>query len=358
MPSITHQDHAELRARTNQALQAVQTAMIRPSFGVSQWRGAGDWSSLDREARQDAGRDALEHLADVVTAAEAARDALEAELVAAGVAPGQDLRPSAEYPAAAWAGLEGEGHWSTPPQTLARLVVSDLAAEVADTAFGVVSVERKTYRGDLIDRAAGVANLADELLTAAVVAERESGTGWTEIDEALVGARRGWELPRRAEDRYAAAYAGWLRGLDEPRWYPKEGGLGSTSLPDAALRPRTTAGRLDAWVVAHRQPHDRGGQGDTPVSAATVDAPIDGLLASCWNMSVLSASSRSIFRYDTGSVVRRVFAERKVASSAAMAAAAPEDKRVAELAETDRARLAELRDEVQAAAAAAPAGDQ
>ncbi len=339
MASITQDARTKLARQTDRALSAATTALgFGPGMALGRWRGRGDYASLGPEARREAALDALEGLAAATVAVQAAHDALSAELVEAGVLP-EAREPSAAYPDATWQVLETEGHWATSSAALARLVASDVAADLSDAARMAVpvSAERRSS-GALVERAAGCVGLAAELLDAAVIAEHEDGMAWARIDEVLSGSLSRWDgLGRSAEGRWGAAVARWHRGLDEPMHYPtRPGGLGSRSLPDAAIHPRSTARRLDAWVIARRQPADYRGEGDSPVSAGTVDAEPDDLL---------SASSRSsrLMREETP-VRKRVFWERKAAAAEAVTGMRSGDERTAAMLADARAQLATVRE--------------
>ncbi|WP_139342271.1 hypothetical protein [Protofrankia sp. BMG5.30] len=328
---------SDLRHRTDDAIRAAERAVTSgPAMYCAQWRGE-QYPELHPDERQERALDALDALTAAVATVQAARDALEAELVDAGVIAGPPERPTEDYPDAAWKRLEEEGHWSTPPARLARLVVSDRAADVADTARGMVPTEGRP-RGALVGAARLVVQEAEELLTSAVIAEHLAGMPWAEIDEELSG---GAAARQPAEAHYAAAVASWRNGVLTPYHYSPNTTFGAALLPEAALRPRSTARRLDKWVVEHRSPRDRRGQGDAPVSAA-LTAPVDGLTASSWLIDI----SGSIISLPWGRGVGpegRCLQERKGAAMKALVAARPADIRLAEQFAEARARLAELR---------------
>ncbi|MCK9922471.1 hypothetical protein MXD61_11365 [Frankia sp. AgPm24] len=346
MASITHDRRAaEVARQTDRALRAVRTTLNALETRLGLWRGRGEsaWS----EVRRRAALDALEGLAATVTAAQAAHDALAAELVAAGVLP-ESVTPSAAYPDETWAVLEAEGHWSTSPQALARLVASDAAADLSGQARAAVPVDVDAPAGVLVERAARAVGLADELLTAAVIAEREAGMPWGRLDEVLSESLGGWDgSGRLAEGRWGPALASWHRGLAEPiHFEARPGALGSHALPDAAIRPRSVARWLDTWVTKHQQPGDYPAQGAAAVSGGTVDAPSDPLRASRWFIGLLSMSP---LKAGLGSeVADRVFWERKCRATGAIAAAAPDDQGAAEILAQAQDRLAQLRDGVSA----------
>ncbi|OHV46591.1 hypothetical protein BBK14_01715 [Parafrankia soli] len=340
MPTLAPTRRArELSDRTQRAWLAAKDAVgHKPGYLIDRWHGRAPWSDLPAEERSDAGLDALDALDAAIAATQAARDALAAELLEAGVlAP--PLVESEDLPATTWQALTDEGHFGATEGELARLVVSDLAAELSDAAHQLVPTQSR--RGDvLVESAWTIVHQAQALLTAVVIAAQTRATPWSEIDT-VIGGQEGYdECARRpTEARYAQALAEWHRGIDRP--YHLYGGRIHAQLPHAALHPRQTARRLDAWVLARRQPRDYDGGGDTPVSAHTVDAT--GNDHTSWLIStVLGVSSRTMYGLrEPGPVATRVHAERKVITLAA--AAKPGDTKAAETLAAGRAELDAMR---------------
>ncbi|MCK9928820.1 hypothetical protein MXD62_16820 [Frankia sp. Mgl5] len=273
---------------------------------------------------------------------QAARDALAAELLDAGVmAPAP--APSEDLPSSTWERLVDEGHFEATEGELARLVVSDKASDLSDMARGLVPT-RPRRGDDLVQMASSIVHQAEELLTAAVIAARARATSWNEIDH-IIGAREDHDLDRPArrpaEVRYAEALVRWHRGIDQPYHVHAAVDRIHAQLPHEALHPRQSARQLDAWVLARRQPRDYDGGGDTPVSAHTVSA--SGNDHTSWLIStMLGVSSRTMYGLrGPGPVATRVHAERKVIALAA--AATPGNAKDAETVAAARAQLETLR---------------
>ena len=153
-----------------------------------------------------------------------------------------------------------------------RVALAELAAEIADSARGMVPTyaDRSAYRGDFVEAASQLAAEARELLTLAVAYERRRGTSWEAIGAPLDISKQA------AHERFAAAVGGlddaltaaWLLG-DDPR-HP--------GLPEGAADPGTVAGRLDRWAARNVQQTDVLAQQDADTRARPVSAglePID-----------------------------------------------------------------------------------
>lgn len=339
-PSPSTRAH-ELSHSTKKAWNNAKRAVDHgPGFQLDRWQGLGDWSDLSAEARSDAGLDALEAMDEAIVRLQAARDALSAELLETGVlAPAP--APSEDLSAKTWEQLDASGHFAMSEAELARLCLSEQASDLSDTARRLVPTQSRRAE-DLLDAAVTIVGMADDLLTATVIAARARATSWGQIDE-IIGHRptRDALVSRPAEARFAEAIVRWHRGISEPYHSCSATQRTRPNLPNAALDPRRSAQQLDRWVLAHRQPRDYDGGGDTPVSAHTVGAT--GGDHTSWLIStVLGVSSRGMYRWrEPGPVVTRVHAERKVHSLAA--AARPGDEQAAETLAAARAQLDELR---------------
>ncbi len=162
----------------------------------------------------------------------------------------------------AWSALSGP-MMSAPPPTpppldpttagLSRLAHAHAARIVADFARGLVPAEPggPGYGGLLVADAVALLTLADAVLTAAVLAERDAGTGWDEIadgaatDPAAAGAR--WEPALQQWHADLAVASSRLGGRP----------LDDADLPGVLAAPPTLVAReLDQWVERHRQPDD------------------------------------------------------------------------------------------------------
>jgi hypothetical protein len=150
--------------------------------------------------------------------------------------------------------------------SLARLALAHEASELADSARAFVPIHPSELRstggggtgGSMIEDAARLRAQADQVLTLAVVYERLTGTSWEQIGEALGVTRQS------AHQRYADAERRFREALAEPE-ATGDSGEPYVRLDAAAYEPDEWAGRLDAWVIRHREPWDAG-QGPAPVS--------------------------------------------------------------------------------------------
>jgi hypothetical protein len=148
----------------------------------------------------------------------------------------------------------------------ARLAMSREASDLADSARTLVPIYPGELRrtggsstaGGMIEDVARLRARADYVLTLAVVYERLAGTSWEQIGEALGVTRQS------AHQRYADAERRFREALAEPE-ATSDGGEPYVRLDAAAYEPDEWAGRLDAWVIRHRERWDAG-QGPEPVS--------------------------------------------------------------------------------------------
>jgi hypothetical protein len=151
-----------------------------------------------------------------------------------------------------------------------RVALSELAAEIADSARSLVPTASDSYAhgGEFAESAAQLAAQARELLTLAVAYERRRGSSWERIGDGLSVSRqsaqeRFGEAVRGLDDAIARA---WL--LDDPR---------TPGLPEGAGNPGETAERLDRWVLRHLEDADTVAHrpDDDPARDRPVSASLD-----------------------------------------------------------------------------------
>lgn len=240
-----------------------------------------------------------------------------------------------DLPEAVYARLRDGGFFDTPPADQARLAMSDAAAELADRARGQVDTTSDGYAvgGEFVEAAQRILSEATDLLGLAVIYERARRTSWADIGEALGVSRQA------AQERFAPAVRRWEEGLDMP--YTPTPRAHLPNLPPAAMEPRWAAGRLDRWVVTHRQPGDVGA-GEAPVSGGLGRDRAVRLHTAVIAMSarLMEALRRRVGGFHP--VHERVQAERRVA----MCTAALADPLAGD-AEGYRAELAEVRGRIE-----------
>lgn len=131
------------------------------------------------------------------------------------------------------------------PRALSRLVLSSLAAGVSSAAAELVATRYDVHNGSggRAGEARMLARSARELVTAAVVFERERGTSWSEIAPHL------GMTPAEAEHRFTPAVAAWREALAEPLGRAPDTGRLFHRLPVAAEDPQRHAERLDFWAA-------------------------------------------------------------------------------------------------------------
>lgn len=129
-------------------------------------------------------------------------------------------------------------------QALARLVLCDHAADVADGAVGLIATgnDPDTGPGGRVSQAFQLAELAERALVSAVIYERERGSSWTEIAQYLgIG-------PAEAEERFAAMLDDWNAAFEVPYRLDDTGRKRIPQLPTAAYDPAWACDRLDTWA--------------------------------------------------------------------------------------------------------------
>jgi hypothetical protein len=132
-------------------------------------------------------------------------------------------------------------------QALARLVLSDQATEVADSAAGLVGTrhDADTGFGGRASQAQQLIELAERALSSAIIYERERGSTWAQIADYLgIGADE-------AEERYSPAIQRWNEAFEEPYRLDETRRKRVPQLPTAAYDPDWACTQLDRWARLH-----------------------------------------------------------------------------------------------------------
>jgi hypothetical protein len=161
-----------------------------------------------------------------------------------------------------------------PPRARARLALAVAARNLSDLARGAVrtTADRYAHEGEAVEDALRLVAAAEEVLNRAVVWEREKGTTWEVIAEALGGRRK-----QTAQERFAGVVARWKAALLRP-WQPAtDQDSVYSALPSGAEDPAQWASRLDAWCRRHREPTDVDRDDPQPVSGGLKADPTDVL---------------------------------------------------------------------------------
>ncbi|TCJ88101.1 hypothetical protein [Nocardia alba] len=145
-----------------------------------------------------------------------------------------------------------DDRYSYSTTALARLVFSEELRDLADHAGSLVPTvsDASWHPGEIVDAARRLVEQAQDVLTRAVIYERERSSSWDRIGENLGDISR-----QSAHARYSDDVTEWKEALHEP-FYEQDGPLRNLRLPHAAFRPTETGRRLDAWVL------ERGLEGD------------------------------------------------------------------------------------------------
>ncbi|MFJ1751360.1 hypothetical protein [Kitasatospora sp. NPDC088134] len=133
-------------------------------------------------------------------------------------------------------------------QSLARLVLSDHATDVADSAAGLVGTrnDADTGLGGRVGQAQQLMELAERALASAVIYEVERGSSWAQIGDHLgLGADE-------ARERYKLALQAWNTAFEEPYRLDETGRKRIPQLPTAAYDPAWACTRLDQWAFLRR----------------------------------------------------------------------------------------------------------
>ncbi len=132
--------------------------------------------------------------------------------------------------------------------SLARLALGAVARELSDFARGLVaspSPGGSGYDGALLVDALRVRELAEQVLHAAVLTERLTGTGWSELaDELDAGAAE-------VQQRWQPAVTAWDHQVEHAAAFGA-----SPDTPRAIAEPAAVADELDQWVSTHQEAGD------------------------------------------------------------------------------------------------------
>jgi hypothetical protein len=128
---------------------------------------------------------------------------------------------------------------------LARLMLSDAYRETAEYALGGIfpGADSHANPGEFVGQALRTLRNAEEVLRWAVVYERERGTSWDEIGEALGPITR-----QSAHRRFADQVEQWRAPLEEPETVRLNGTAQDSRIPYPASKPEETAEHLDGWL--------------------------------------------------------------------------------------------------------------
>jgi hypothetical protein len=182
----------------------------------------------------------------------------------------------------------------------ARIALSAAARSLSDGARALVPTysDGLARPGAFVRDAHALAVAAEAALARAIVLEREQGTSWGEIGQAL-----GFDATT-ARQRFEGLVSEWSDAL-RATWREDERGSLSCRLPAGAEAPEEWALRLDAWVLAHREPVEPD-PGRAPVSGRLPRAAmIDEI------NELLEALNDEHYLASTGAE-RRAWLERKV----------------------------------------------
>ncbi|MER5898063.1 hypothetical protein [Streptomyces sp. NPDC001876] len=136
---------------------------------------------------------------------------------------------------------------------LARLVLSDRAVGLAETAGNLAVTRHDAYSGPggRVSEALSVAQLAERLLVSSVIYERERGSSWEDIAEYLSMDSAA------AQERFAPELDRWRTAFAEPYRPDETGRKRVPQLPTAAYHPENACRRLDLWAHLRLTTDDR-----------------------------------------------------------------------------------------------------
>lgn len=142
--------------------------------------------------------------------------------------------------------------WAYSRTALARLALAHEAAYLSDRSAAVVPTKNDAWShpGETVGLAAELVEQAQEVLTRAVLYERQKGTSWEAIGEQLDGITK-----QSAHGRYKEAEQEWKASLAEPFYPAPPGRPPEARLHEAALEPTPTGRRLDTWTREHLPRH-------------------------------------------------------------------------------------------------------
>ncbi|GAA2266155.1 hypothetical protein GCM10010232_68130 [Streptomyces amakusaensis] len=146
---------------------------------------------------------------------------------------------------------------------LARLMLSHAHQEVAEHALGGISprADEHAEPGEFVENARRLVRCAEDALRWAVVYERERGSSWDEIGEALGPITR-----QSAHRRFAEQVEEWREPLDDPETVRLDGTADDERIPYPAGDPDKGAAHLDHWLLDHTSETDSWYGSAQPVS--------------------------------------------------------------------------------------------
>ncbi|MER8237386.1 hypothetical protein [Streptomyces sp. NPDC094049] len=146
---------------------------------------------------------------------------------------------------------------------LARLMLSHSLKEVAECALGDISPrsDKHAEPGEFVENARRLLREAEDAVHWAVVYERERGTSWDDIGEALGPVTR-----QSAHRRFADQVVQWRAPLDEPETVHLDGTARDERIPYPASDPEKGAAHLDHWLLDHTADTDTWYGSAQPVS--------------------------------------------------------------------------------------------
>ncbi|MER6180884.1 hypothetical protein [Streptomyces sp. NPDC001652] len=165
------------------------------------------------------------------------------------------------------------------PQALARLALCARAVDLAAAAQALVGTRNDvdTGLGGRVSEGVRATEIAEGVVTRAVVYERERGASWEDIGRYL-GVDAG-----AAEKRYAPELERWKAAFLVPYRPDPTGRKRVPQLPQAAYNPRSAVRQLDLWAGLHVTTGDwhavSGGLGG-PEGGPVVPYELDGALRS------------------------------------------------------------------------------
>ncbi|WP_018348704.1 hypothetical protein [Longispora albida] len=129
-------------------------------------------------------------------------------------------------------------------QALARLVLSDRAAGLSETAgsLAVTRYDEFCGPGGRVSEAEVLLRIAERLLVVTVIYERERGTSWSDIAGHL------GLTADAAEQRYSPEVDRWHAAFDTPYRLDETGRKRVPQLPNAAYDPERACRQLDLWA--------------------------------------------------------------------------------------------------------------
>ncbi|MFD4412471.1 hypothetical protein [Streptomyces sp. NPDC058475] len=159
---------------------------------------------------------------------------------------------------------------------LARLMLCDAYREIAETALARIPTDSDgsdfTEPGGFVREAASLMSLAEDVMRRAAVYERERGTSWEDIGDALGVTKQS------AHKRFAGTVDTWRAPFDRPASVLPDGTPDDERIPYGARyapgAPRPEYGtaedhaqRLEQWLLQHTGPTDHWHGDEHPVTA-------------------------------------------------------------------------------------------